>query len=265
MLAVGCDAGRSAKDCWRTWLTGNGGGGAGASAERPERGSLKNGLEESPAINREVAKANRATPRRFFAEEFNLARAKCVGATSGTGRDGGVLPTCEDRQFAMCSSPGPPSRATLWLGRASARIFVNEPLRKPAMGGQPTKLVGCDSGNTLRTRSISCRAACSVFGPLCASRMAFLLLPWLSLVDVGGPESTVGYNPNGIRGQGCRAGSAGARHFAFWLTRFPTLAWSLVRRSAEFFNRRWLDYAGLPAGRGIGLGLDCVASTEDSG
>src|SRR5712691_11207484 len=33
--------------------------------------------------------------------------------------------TREERQFAMCPSPVPPSRATSWLGRASARIFLN--------------------------------------------------------------------------------------------------------------------------------------------
>src|SRR6266481_4174560 len=59
-----------------------------------------------------------------------------VGATRGTGRDGGDVPTREDRQFAMYPSPGPPSRATSWLGRPSARIFVNEPLRKASDGAQ---------------------------------------------------------------------------------------------------------------------------------
>jgi PAS domain-containing protein len=41
----------------------------------------------------------------------------------------------------------------------------------------------------------------------------------------------------------------------------PTLAWSArPDGSAEFFNRRWLDYAGLSAEEAIELGLDCGSS-----
>jgi len=91
-----------------------------------------------------------ATRAVFFARNSTSKKLKSFGATSGTGRDGGVLPTCEDRQFASVRHRGHHlAQLCGWVERLQG--FCERTLRKASDGwANPTKLVGCDSGNTLR-------------------------------------------------------------------------------------------------------------------
>jgi hypothetical protein len=79
--------------------------------------------EQVPRINREVAKANRATPRHLLREEFSLAHIEIASALRVAPDE--MEETSPLARIVSSQCVRPSSGATSSLGRAFTRIFVN--------------------------------------------------------------------------------------------------------------------------------------------